>query len=158
MDQNVDIEIDVREDSIHDCLRKMLELPPHIQVQRSGAILKAIRDRVIDMMRKGGQYENVPFDDERANAMSDESTIGSHEGIDVKALLGGLHSCRAEIEKLLSKGKPKLGKRRFKVMEMLTHTSCQKTIAKALNVSEGTITWRHKDHKESSVPNTRDPR
>ena len=33
-DQNADIEINVREDSMHDCLRKMLELPPHIQVQR----------------------------------------------------------------------------------------------------------------------------
>ena len=139
-DQNADIEINVREDSMHDCLRKMLELPPHIQVQRSGAILKAIRDRVIDMMRKGGQYENVPFDDLLANAISDESAVDPNQSMIADEFLPRLLECRTQIEKVLGNGKTKLGKRRFKVMEMLAHTSCQKTIAKALNVSEGTIT------------------
>ena len=139
-DQNADIEINVREDSMHDCLRKMLELPPHIQVQRNGAILKAIRDRVIDMMRKGGQYENVPFDDQLANAISDESAVDPNQSMIADEFLPRLLECRTQIEKVLGKGKPKLAKRRFQVMEMLAHTSCQKTIAQKLNISESTIT------------------
>ena len=134
---DVGIEPEVGEDARQDWLTKLLPLPLHRQIQKLGATRKAIEQRAIDIQhRKGGKYEHVPFDNDLTNAMPDESTTDSHEGIDVAKL----RAHRTEIEKLLSKGKPKLGKRRFKVMEMLAHTSCQKTIAKDLNVSEATIT------------------
>ena len=138
--QSREIAPDFGEDALQNWLEKLLPLPPHIQIQKCGATGKAIRDGAKDMRDKGGQHKPIQLDDGLINKIPDASTIHSHEGTDVERLLECLQSCRAKIEKVLSKGKPKLGKRRFKVMEMLTHTSCQKTIAKALNVSEGTIT------------------
>ena len=134
------IDPDFGEDARQDWLTKLSPLPLHEQIQKAEATGKAIRDRVIDMMRKGGQYENVPFDDQLANAISDESAVNPNQSMIADEFLPRLLECRTQIEKVLGKGKPKLAKRRFKVMEMLTHTPCQKTIAKALNVSEGTIT------------------
>ena len=134
---------DVGEDARQDWLVKLFPLSPHQQIHKAGATGKAIRDGAIDMQRKGGQYKPIhldDLDDRLINDMPDTSTIDSHEGIDVKELLQCLQSHRSEVEKVLSKGKPKLGKRRFKVIEMLAHTSCQKTIAKKLNISESTIT------------------
>lgn len=128
---------EVGEDAKNDWLEKLLPLPLHRQIQKLRATRKSIEERTIDLQfRKGGKYEHVPFDEDLTNTMPDELTTDSHEGIGVEKL----RACRLRLEKLLSKGKPKLGKRRFKVMEMLTHTSCQKMIAEALNVSEGTIT------------------
>ena len=141
--QSRDIAPDFGEDALQKWLEKLLTLPPHIQIQKCGVTGKAIRDGAKDMRDKGGQHKPIHFDDlddGLINNMPDKSTIGPHEGIDVEDLLQCLQARRAEIEKVLGNGKPKLGKRRFKVMEMLTHTPCQKTIAKALNVSEGTIT------------------
>ena len=127
------------EDARQDWLRRLSPLPLHRQIQKVGATGKAIHDGVIDIQRKGGKYEHVPFDEDLTNPIPDESTVNSNEGIDVEEMLQCLQSCRAEIEKVLGKGKPKLAKRRFKVMEMLAHTSCQKTIARKLNISEPTI-------------------
>ena len=135
---------EVGEDAKNDWLEKLLPLPLHRQIQKLRATRKSIEERTIDLQhRKGGQHKPIyldDLDDRLINNMPNTSTIDSHEGIDVEALLGGLQSCRAEIEKLLSKGNPKRGKRRFRVLEMLAHTSCQQTVAKALNVSEATIT------------------
>ena len=132
---------EVGEDARQDWLAKLFPLPFHRQVQNLRATRKAIEKRAIDLQyRKGGKYEHVSFDEYLTDTIPAESPTESPEDIDVEALLGGLPSCRAEIEKILSKGKPKLGKRRFKVLEMMAHTSCQKTIAKELNISESTIT------------------
>ena len=135
---------EVGEDAKNDWLEKLLPLSLHQQIQKLRATRKSIEERVIDIQhRKGGQHKPIHFDDlddGLINNMPDKSTIGSDEDIDVEVLLPRLQSRRSQIEKIFSKGKPKLGKRRFKVMEMLAHTPCQQTIAKALNVSEGTIT------------------
>lgn len=134
---SIGIDCDTGEDALQNHLTKLLALPLHMQMKKCGATRKAIHDGLIDMSdRKGGKYEHVSLDNEFTNTIPDESTIGAHEDIDVEKL----RACRLRLEKLLSKGKPKAGKRRFKVMEMMTQTPCQKTIAKALNVSEGTIT------------------
>lgn len=135
---------EVGEEVKQDRLVELLPLPLHRQIQGAGSTGIEIKHRVYDIQhRKGGQHKPIyldDLDDRLINNMPNTSTIHSHEGTDVERLLECLQSCQAKIEKVLSKGKPKLGKRRFKVMEMLTHTSCQKMIAKALNVSEGTIT------------------
>ena len=134
--KSISIDPDVGEDALQDWLHKLLRLPWHQRVQKIGATCKAIQDGAHDIRDKGSRYEHVPFDEDLTNAMPNESTTDFPEGIDVETL----RAHRPKIEKLLSKGKIKLGKRRFKVMEMLAHTSCQETIAKALNVSAATIT------------------
>ena len=134
---NVGAQPEVGEDACQDWLVKLLPLPLHRQIQNLRATRKAIENRTIDLhYRKGGKYEQVPFDEDLTNTIPAESPTDSPEGIDVEKL----RAHRFKLEKLLSKGKPKLGKRRFKVLEMLAHTSCQKTIAKKLNISESTIT------------------
>lgn len=134
---SIGIDRNTGEDALQNHLTKLLALPLHIQMKKCGATGKAIHDGLIDMSnRKGGKYEHVSFDEDLTNTMPAESTTDSHEGISVEKL----RACRSQLEKVLSKGKTKLGKRRFKVMEMLAQAYCQKTIAKALNVSEGTIT------------------
>ena len=147
--QSRDIAPDFGEDALQKWLEKLLTLPPHIQIQKCGVTRKAIRDGAKDMRDKGGQHNPIHLGDGLINNIPDTSTVHSHEGTDVKQLLECFQSCRAKIEKLLSKGKPKLGKRRFKVMEMLAQAFCQKTIAKKLNVSEGTITGDIKIIKEA---------
>ena len=135
---------EVGEDVKQDWLAELLSLPMHRQIQEVRSTGIEIKHRAYDIQhRKGGQHKPIHFDDlddGLINNMPDKSTIGSDEDIDVEVLLPRLQSRRSQIEKILSKGKSKLGKRRFKVMEMLAHTPCQQTIAKALNVSEGTIT------------------
>ena len=131
---------EVGEDVKQDWLAELLPQSLHRQIQNVGATRTEIKHRAYDIQhRKGGQHKPTYLADE-PNEPIDESTIGSDEDIDVKVLLPRLQSRRSQIEKILSKGKPKLGKRRFKVIEMLAHTSCQKTIAKKLNISESTIT------------------
>ena len=128
---------EVGEDAKQDWLAKLCPLSLHRQIHSLRTTRKAIEDRTIDLhYRKGGKYEQVSFDEDLANTIPTESPTDSPEGRGVEKL----RARRSKIERVLSKGKPKLGKRRFKVMEMLTHSSCQKMIAKALNVSEGTIT------------------
>ena len=137
---------EVGEDAKQDWLAKLCPKSLHLQIQDLRATRKAIEGRTIDLhYRKGGNYEHVPFDEDLTNTMPAESTTDSHEGIGVEKLRAG----QSQLEKILSKGKPKLGKRRFKVMEMMTQTPCQKMIAKALNVSEGTITGDLKIIKKS---------
>ena len=138
--QSMNIDADVGEDALQNWLEKLVALPPHMQIQRAGATQAAIQHGAIDIRRKGGQHKPIHLDKELINTTPDKSTIGPAEDIEVEGLLPRLQSRRSQIEKILSKGKPKLGKRRFKVLEMLAHTSCQKTIAKKLNISESTIT------------------
>ena len=134
---SIGIDRDTGEDALQNHLTKLLALPLHMQMKKCGTTGKAIHDGLIDMYdRKGGKYKHVPFDEDLTNAMPAESTTDFPEGMDVETL----RAHRPKIEKLLSKGKTKLGKRRFKVMEMLAQAFCQKTIAKELNVSEATIT------------------
>ena len=131
---------EVGEDVKQDWLTELLPQPLHRQIQNAGATRTEIKHRAYDIQhRKGGQHKPTYLADE-PNEPIDESTIEADNGIDVEALLQCLQSRRSQIEKLLSKGKPKLGKRRFQVMKMLAHTSCQKSIAKQLNISESTIT------------------
>ena len=142
--KKIDVDVDVREDSIHDCLRKMLEMPAHIQVQRSGAILKAIRDRAIDIYRKGGQYESIPLDDELADAMPDKSAQDLSERMLADEIPQRLLECQPQIEEILSQGRPekrKQGERRFKVIQLLAHTPnlTSSVIANQLRTSEPTI-------------------
>ena len=143
-DKNKHIEVEVREDSIQHCMRKMLELPLHVQVQRSGAILKAIRDRAIDIYRKGGQYEIVHLDDELADAMPDKSAQDLSERMLADEIPQRLLECQTQIEEILSQGRPekrKQGQRRFKVMQLLAHTPTltSSAIANQLRTSEPTI-------------------
>ena len=131
---------EVGEDAKQDWLAELLPLPLHRQIQNAGATGVEIKHRAYDIQyRKGGQHKPTYLADE-PNEPLDESTIEADDGIDVEALLQRLQSRRAKIQKVLSKGKPKIGKRRFKVLEMMAHTSCQKTIAKELKISESTIT------------------
>ena len=128
---------EIGEEVKQDWLTELSSLPLHRQVQKAKDTRIEIKHRAYDIQhRKGGQYEHVPFDEDLTNTMPEESPTDSPECIGVEKL----RACRSKIEKVLSKGKPKLGKRRFKVLEMLAHTSCQKTIAKQLNISESTIT------------------
>ena len=139
---------EVGEDAKQDWLAKLC--PNHcIDRYRTFALLAKLSrgERLTFIIVKAGNYEHVPFDEDLTNTMPDESTTDSPEGIGVEKLRAG----QSQLEKILSKGNPKAGKRRFKVMEMLTHTSCQKTIAKALNVSEGTITGDIKIIKKAQV-------
>ena len=125
------------EDAKQDWLAKLCLQSLHQQIQNLRATRKAIEERTIDLhYRKGGKYEQVPFDEDLTNTIPAESPKDSHEGIGIEKL----RACQPQLEKVLGKGKTKLGKRRFKVMEMLAQAFRQKTIAKALSVSEGTIT------------------
>ena len=132
---------EVGEDVKQDWLAELLPLPLHRQIQKVRSTGIEIKHRAYDIHhRKDGQYRPIHLDDGLIKTTPDKSTIGSHEGMNVKELIQRLPACRSQVEKVLSKGKPKLGKRRVKVMEMLAHTSCQKSIAKQLNISESTIT------------------
>ena len=131
---------EVGEDVKQDWLTELLPQPLHRQIQNAGATRMEIKHRAYDIQhRKGGQHKPTYLADE-PNEPLDESTIEADDGIDVEALLQRLQSRRTKIQQVLSKGNPKIGKRRFKVLEMMAHTSCQKTIAKELKKSESTIT------------------
>ena len=138
------IDPDVGEDARQDWLAKLSPLPLHQQIQKAEATGKAIRERVIDMQRKGGQYEHVPFDDELANETPEGSTKDPNEEMIADELPKRLLECQPQIEELLSQGRPekrKQGERRLKVMQLLAHTPnlTSSTIANRLRTSEPTI-------------------
>ena len=129
-------------------------MPAHIQVQRSGAILKAIRDRAIDIYRKGGRYEHVPFDDKLADAMPDKSAQDPIQDIIADEYHQRLLECQPQIEEILSQGRPekrKQGERRFKVIQLLVHTPnlTSSAIANQLRTSEPTISRDRKVIEQS---------
>ena len=135
---------DVGEDVLQDRFQKLLSLPLHLQIQKCGATGRAIRDGVIDIHRKGGQYEHVPFDDELADAMPDKSAQDLSERMFADEIPQRLLECQTQIEEILSPGRPekrKQGQRRFKVMQLLAHTPTltSSAIANQLRTSEPTI-------------------
>ena len=148
------VDPDVGEDALQNWLKKLLDLPLHLQIQKCGATGKAIRDGVIDIQRKGGRYEHVPFDDELANAMPDESAKDPIQDIIADEYHRRLLECQPQIEEILSQGRPekkKQGKRRFKVMQLLAHTPTltSSAIANQLRTSEPTICRARKVIKRS---------
>ena len=135
----VGIDSNVGEDLLQNQFIKLLRLPWHEQVQRAGATKKAIRDGAIDLQRKGGQYEEVPLDDEHINAIPDDATYDTIEGMIADQFPKRILARQSQIEEILSEGKPDLGERRFMVLLKLSETP-QNEIAKQLNTSEPTIT------------------
>ena len=137
---------DVGEDALQDWLEKLSRLPLHIQMQKVGATRKAIRERVVDMQRKGGKYEHISLENEHADIITDESTKDPNERITDNEFSQLLLTKQKKIEEILSQDSPekrkaKIGKRRFKAMQMLAHTSTLTSIeiAEKLGVSEQTI-------------------
>ena len=135
-------------DPMHDWLAKLSALPRHTQLMKIGATRKAIHDRAKDIQRKGGKYEHVSFegDGEYADIIPDDSIVAPEFGIMGDEFLQLLLANQEKIEGLLSQDSPekrraKIGKRRFKVIQMLVHepdlTSAE--IAKRLKVGNQTI-------------------
>ena len=94
-----------------------MPLPFHTQLQRSAATGKALHDGAVDMQRKGGRYEHVPLDDEYIDLIRDDATKDPlDEMIDdeFRNLLARILKFQPQIEKILSGGRAKLGKRRFR--------------------------------------------
>ena len=149
---------DVGEDALQDWLEKLSGLPLHIQMQKVGATRKAIRERVVDMQRKGGKYKHISLEDEHADTITDESTKDPNERMIENEFSQLLLARQKEIEEILvrdspKKRKAKIGKRRFKVMQMLAHISTLTSIeiAEKLDVSEQTI-GRDRDKIKQSWP------
>lgn len=133
---------DLGQDALHNHLKTLLAEPLHRQIKRCGATGKAIHDGVIDMhYRKGGRYEHVHFDDDLINTMPDESEDTTTEELIVEEYGQRLLECQLQIEAILSRGSAELGKRRFKVMQLLAHTPhlTSSEIAKKLKKSEPTM-------------------
>jgi hypothetical protein len=131
---------DVGEDAMHDWLKKLLELPLHIQITKSGATLKAIHDRSIDMRRKGGKYQHTTLD-ESTDPIIDQSLEAPDKEIIDDEYIQRFLANQQQIEEILGGDSVAIGKRRFKVMQMLTHTPNLNSsqIAKQLRVSKQTI-------------------
>ena len=141
---NAGIDPAVGEDAQQDWLEKLFPLPLHEQIEKARATGKAIRQGAIDMQRKGGQYEHVPFDDHLTNTMPDGSTKDPSAGMIADEIPQRLLECQPQIEGILSQGRPekrKQGKRRFKVMQLLVYTPTltSSAIANQLRTSEPTI-------------------
>ena len=139
------IDPDVGEDAMHDWLKKLLELPSHIQIEKVGATLKAIRHRTIDIQCKGGGYEHVALD-EFADTIPDQSLEAPDQEMIDNEYVHQLLANRKQIEEILTRKtararKAKIGKRRFEVLQMLAHTPdlTSSEIAEQLEVSEQTI-------------------
>lgn len=129
------------EDLLHNFVAKLLSLPWHEQIQRAGATHKAIHDGAVDVRRKGGQHDYVSLDDDHFNSIPDVTAKDSiEEMIDNGEILKRILEHQVQIEKILSGGKAKLGKRRFQVLRKMYEGDTQKEIAKQLNISEPTIT------------------
>ena len=139
--------IDFR-DPMHDWWTKLATLPRHTQLLKLGATPDAIRQRAIDIQRKGGKSKLVSLDadEELTNTIPDESLEPNDNGIIRDELRQLLSANQQKIEEILSLESPKkrqseIGKRRFKVMQMLEHerdlTSTE--IANQLNVGNQTI-------------------
>ena len=108
-------------------MKKLLDLPLHLQIQKCGATGKAIRDGVIDIHRKGGQYEHVPFDEHLTNTMPDGSTKDPSAGMIADEIPQRLLECQPQIEGILSQGRLEKGERRFRVMQkMLTQDTSER--------------------------------
>ena len=149
-----EIDPDVGEDALQDWLEKLSKMPLHIQMQKVGVTLTAIRQRVIDIHRKGGEHKPIPLEDEIVNAIPDESAKDSNGGrIADEEFSQRLLANQQKIEDILSQSDAKLGKRQFKVLQMLidapTLTSTE--IAKKLNVSKQTIGRDREAIKQSYI-------
>ena len=139
-DESTRIDPDVGEDAMHDWLKKLLPLPLHIQIEKVGATRKAIRDRVIDIRRKGGKYEHVALD-EFTGTITDQSLEAPDKEMLDNEYTEQLLANRKQIEDILGGDRAVIGKRRFKVMQMLIHTPDLNSsqIAKQLQTSKQTI-------------------
>ena len=135
----IGVDPDVGEDARQDWLRNLLGLPPHLQIQKVGTTGKAIRDGIIDLQRKGGQYEHIALD-ESLNAMPDKSTKDPSAKIIGDEFTPRLLACQPQIEGILSQGRPEKGERRFKVMQLMLTQTPQNEIAEQLRTSAATIT------------------
>lgn len=135
---------DVGEDSLQNWLEKLLQLSPHLQIQKVGATRKAIHDGACDIRRKGGQYEHVPFDEDLTNPFPGGSAEAPDEELIADEYPKRLVECQPELEALLSDGRtdnPKQGERRFKILQLLARTPDlhSSTIATQLKTSPATI-------------------
>ena len=135
-------------DAMHDWVAKLSGLPPHTQLQKIGATPTAIYQNAIDKLRKGGKYEHVPFEEkeEFGDTFPDESLEAAGNESIGEEFIQLLSINQHKIEEILSYGSPKkrrakIGKRRFKVMQMLADdpdlTSVE--IAERLMANEQTI-------------------
>ena len=132
---------EIGEEVKQDWLTELSSLPLHRQVQKAKDTRIEIKHRAYDIQhRKGGQCEHVPFDDELANAMPDESTKDPSAKMIAEEFSQRLLACQTQIEDILSRGRPEKGERRFRVMQQRLEETPQKEIAGQLNTSEATIT------------------
>ena len=157
-DKSRGIASDVGEDAMHDWLEKLSGLPPHIRTQKIGATLKAISQRAIDIQQKGGKYKHIPLEEELVDTVPDESAKAPNEGIIDEEFFQLLLAKQKKVEEILSRDSPKkrrskIGKRRFKVLQMLIDTStiAATEIAKKFETSDQTI-GRDKKAIEQSLP------
>ena len=121
----------IGEDALQDWLEKLSGLPPHIQMQKVGATLTAISQRAADIRRKGGKSKPISLGNELANLIPEESTKDFNEGlIAAEEFSQRLLANQKQIEEILSQGSAKLGKRRFKVLQMLAEIPTLTEIAK----------------------------
>ena len=135
----------VGEDSLQNWLMKLERKPLHERMRKGGRwwTEKGIHDGAIDIQRKGGQYDHVFLDDEHIDSIQDESARDPIERMiddESPKRISRFLECQSQIEKILSGGRAKLGKRRFQVLQQRRANVSQKEIAKQLNISESTIT------------------
>ena len=138
------------EDLLHNFLAKLLPLQFHTRIQRAAATHKAIHDGAVDIQRKGGRYDHVSLDDEHNDSIQDESARDPIERMidnESPKRISRILEFQPQIEKILSGGRAKLGKRRFQVLQQMRTdalqketAALQKEIAKQLNISESTMT------------------
>ena len=141
-DKSRRIASDVGEDAMQDCLEKLSRLPLHIRTQKLGVILKAISQGASDIRCKGGKYKPTSLEEEPEEAILDRSTKDSNGGmITDEEFSERFLTNREKVEDILSEGDVQLGKRRFKVLQMLVDapTLTSTKIAKKLGVSKQTI-------------------
>ena len=136
----------------HDILHVWWEIlknrSPHVQIQKLGVTPKAFHDLGIDMQRKGGKHEHVSLEEREklTDTIPDESLKSPIKELMDNEFPQRFSANRHKIEEILSRESPKkrrakIGKRRFKVMEMLTQTPTPTPaeIARQLQSSDQTI-------------------
>ena len=145
-DKSREISPDVGEDALQDWLARLSGMPLHKQMQKVGVTLTAIRQRVIDIHRKDGECKPTSLEEESENAIPDKSAKDPNEEMIADEFFQFLLANQKRIEEILScespkKRRSKIGKRRFKVMQMLidTPTLTSIEIAKKLGTSKQTI-------------------
>ena len=128
-------------DAMHNWLEKLLEQPTHRQMLKMRATFQGIQKGAIDQERREGRYQHISSEkDELVGAIADESQGNPGADSVEDNLIQNLEANQEKVEAILDSN-PKIAKRRYQVLRILTHDPdiTDREIAKRLGVSNQTI-------------------